>query len=1179
MAGVFLDETLHHLGKYGRYQVTCALLIMTIGNWFPAWHLMGIIFTADSPDDYRCATDLEGPGENVNSSISKNGAWGSTELPYKPWSGSQVHTPRNASDDKCFVYGTDEPCTDWQYRTQYGETTLVTDLDLVCDRSLLSETAQSVYLVGMLVGSVLLGFLSDTFGRKIVLLLACVAHGVWGVIAVFVWNYPAFVTLWFLIGLFSQGYNQVQFVIIMEMFPPECRTLMGSLNNMFWGLGVITLTPIAYLLKNWRHMQLAISIPCFMAIPLWFVLDDSVRWLVAKGRLDEAFQILNKMARWNRTAPPPGGFVLSQEADEQVVLDKEKNGETSEMTSQRDEAEEKKLCTYLDILKSWKLLLNTAIIYFCWFVSMMTYYGASLNSAHLAGNKYANFFFLGLAEIPAFFIIHFTMTWWGRRPSMGLFFLLSGLASITTAFLPKQTEDGADLTAAIVVMAILAKLCITCAFSINLIFCSEVFPTPVRNIGFGIGAVVANLGTVIAPFVLYLGDFASFIPLTIFGGMSITASLLVPILPETKDKPLPETIKDAKNLGRGRHLRRTHVPDQGDKKGDYRQTDFSEEEEAVKSATQSLRVNMAASRLDDVLQYIGKYGRYQMIMSVVITILGTWLPAWHMMGLIFLADRPQSRHCLRWSTNLGALIAGRNGKSAGDVDYSDWMKQNNHSLERSNVTDFGGDDKPSNISDFECTTDADAFAAVSKSCMEWEYHTLYNESTIVTDFDLVCNRKILAETAQSIFLVGMLVGSVVFGYISDVFGRKIVLLGACLANGVFGIVVSFVWTYPGVVILWFLVGLFSQGYNQVQFVMIMEMFPAPCRTLAGSLNALFWGLGSAALAPIAYALRQWRHLQLAISVPCLLAAPLWLILDESVRWLLSNDRLGDAQRTVEKMARWNGVAPPFGGFVLINDIEEVSPLGEGNSDKIDQMIPQLSQKKCTICDVFKNRRVMLNVCIVFFFWFVSLLTYYGGSLNSSHIAGNKYANFLFLALSEIPGYIIIHFTMNRWGRRKSLGLFFLLSGVASITTACLPNRTVDGTDLSTVIIVAAMLVKLFIVCAYSINIICCTEILPTSVRNIGFGVGAVCGSVGLTVAPFIIYLDEFVSFLPLSIFGVLCVISAMLVPILPETRNKPLPESIEDAENIGKKLPKTTDIHGEYVLTETVNGPIEDDAM
>ena len=52
--------------------------------------------------------------------------------------------------------------------------------------------------------------------------------------------------------------------------------------------------------------------------------------------------------------------------------------------------------------------------------------------------------------------------------------------------------------------------------------------------------------------------------------------------------------------------------------------------------------------------------------------------------------------------------------------------------------------------------------------------------------------------------------------------------------------------------------------------------------------------------------------------------------------------------------------------------------------------------------------------------------------------------------------------------------------------------------------------------------------------------------------------DEVASYLPLSTFGVLCVVSALLVPILPETKNRPLPETLEDAENIARRLPVTS---------------------
>ena len=63
--------------------------------------------------------------------------------------------------------------------------------------------------------------------------------------------------------------NLTEFVLIMEMFSPNKRTIAGCINSIAWGVGVTLLAGIAYFLRDWRKMQLAISLPCLIAIPLW----------------------------------------------------------------------------------------------------------------------------------------------------------------------------------------------------------------------------------------------------------------------------------------------------------------------------------------------------------------------------------------------------------------------------------------------------------------------------------------------------------------------------------------------------------------------------------------------------------------------------------------------------------------------------------------------------------------------------------------------------------------------------------------------------------------------------------------------------------------------------------------------------------------------------------------------
>lgn len=57
------------------------------------------------------------------------------------------------------------------------------------------------------------------------------------------------------------------------------------------------------------------------------------------------------------------------------------------------------------------------------------------------------------------------------------------------------------------------------------------------------------------------------------------------------------------------------------------------------------------------------------------------------------------------------------------------------------------------------------------------------------------------------------------------------------------------------------------------------------------------------------------------------------------------------------------------------------------------------------------------------------------------------------------------------------------------------------------------------------------------------------------VAPFIATgLSKFGHEIPPLIFGIVPIIGAVLVLYLPETKGQQLPETIEDAENFGKKV-------------------------
>lgn len=76
--------------------------------------------------------------------------------------------------------------------------------------------------------------------------------------------------------------------------------------------------------------------------------------------------------------------------------------------------------------------------------------------------------------------------------------------------------------------------------------------------------------------------------------------------------------------------------------------------------------------------------------------------------------------------------------------------------------------------------------------------------------------------------------------------------------------------------------------------------------------------------------------------------------------------------------------------------------------------------------------------------------------------------------------------------------------------------------------------------------------LPTLMRSGGVGAFSTFSRFGALLAPFVPLLKFIFEFLPLLIFGVVAFIAGILAKFLPETLGKKLPDTLEEAENIGK---------------------------
>jgi len=307
-----------------------------------------------------------------------------------------------------------------------------------------------------------------------------------------------------------------------------------------FGIGASLLPLVAYFIKDWTALQLAISIPCTLLITYYWFIPESPRWLIMDGRFEEAKDILKNAAKVNGN-PVPGDDELLELIKSLEVKD-ETAVENVELTLSEKFGEAFKEIGML--FKTPNMRKRTINIFFSWLVVAMVYYGLSFNTKNIGGDIYVSNFISGFAEVVACVVIIPALSRYGRVKIYSGTFILGGVACIAVALVLWTTKKG-SLVWLVISLAMTGKFLIAGTFALAYLYTAELFPTPVRNVAVGGASTFARIGSMSAPYIVdILGKVSPGIPAVIFGISSVLAGLAATLLPETLNKKLPETVAD-----------------------------------------------------------------------------------------------------------------------------------------------------------------------------------------------------------------------------------------------------------------------------------------------------------------------------------------------------------------------------------------------------------------------------------------------------------------------------------------------------------------------------------------------------------------------------------------------------------------------------------------------------------
>ena len=336
----------------------------------------------------------------------------------------------------------------------------------------------------------------------------------------------------------------------------------------------------------------------------------------------------------------------------------------------------------------------------------------------------------------------------------------------------------------------------------------------------------------------------------------------------------------------------------------------------------------------------------------------------------------------------------------------------------------------------------------------------------------------------SIGLVGMALGAVGAGTLADRVGRKnvfsVTIVLYSLATGLCAVAPN----YELLVLFRFLVGLGLGGELPVAATLVTEYVPGRARGRFMVLLESFWAVGWLLAALIAYFIipvTGWRTAFLIGALPALYTMVIRMQLPESVRYLLKKRKIEEARK-------------------IVSSLEERCHMEHRPLEVTEKDVAE--ETKGSFTALWTSRFIKRTV-MLWLVWFGIVFSYYGVFMwlpslvfKQGFTVVKTFEYVLVMTLSQLPGYAAAAWLVDRLGRRYTLSLFLLGSGIASYFFG--------HAETVTTLLCWGATMSFFNLGAWGVIYTYTPELYPTEIRGLGCGWATGFGRVGGMVAPLLV---------------------------------------------------------------------------